>query len=209
MKKIDKGIEPARLVEWKAKYKRKEKRNAKYSELDAEVKQVLKEALLDEQGYICCYCMKQIDPDRSHIEHFRPKSNPEYSSLDLDYQNLLASCNGEKEDGKNCGHRKDHWFVKQLMVSPLESNVETFFTYLANGQVVPTDNDKRATETISHLNLNSAMLTKHRKAVTRAYIDDGALDDIDGSLSRLRAKDADGKYHPFCQAVICVLQALQ
>ena len=34
----------------------------------------LRKSLLEEQGYICCYCMSRIDCKNSKIEHFKPQS---------------------------------------------------------------------------------------------------------------------------------------
>lgn len=51
----------------------------------------LKEALLKEQGYICCYCGQELENGiPTAIEHFRPKSV--YKNLIFDYNNLMASC---------------------------------------------------------------------------------------------------------------------
>lgn len=56
-------------------------------------RQRLRKNLVDEQGKICCYCMRRISTNSSHIEHFLPKEI--FTDKDLSYENLLASCNGE------------------------------------------------------------------------------------------------------------------
>jgi hypothetical protein len=48
------------------------------------------DSLLQEQGFICCYCGQVIDRKHSHIEHFQPRTH--YPSLSVDYSNLLACC---------------------------------------------------------------------------------------------------------------------
>ena len=93
MKQIFKNKEPNSLIEHRAK-------GGNFNDLK---KDELRECLLNEQGYICCYCMKRIPqklkpeeiekhtPD-CKIEHFKCQSgNPD---LTLNYQNLLISCNG-------------------------------------------------------------------------------------------------------------------
>jgi hypothetical protein len=51
----------------------------------------LKEALLKEQGYICCYCGQEIENGTpTAIEHFMPKSV--YKHLMFNYNNLMLSC---------------------------------------------------------------------------------------------------------------------
>jgi uncharacterized protein (TIGR02646 family) len=55
-------------------------------------KEKIKKALIEEQGYICCYCGGRVNEANSHIEHFLPKDS--YIKLTYDYTNLLISCNG-------------------------------------------------------------------------------------------------------------------
>jgi uncharacterized protein (TIGR02646 family) len=55
----------------------------------------LRRALLEEQGYLCCYCMSRIQTptqDKMKIEHFQ--SQHEFPELQLNFNNLLASCKG-------------------------------------------------------------------------------------------------------------------
>lgn len=57
-------------------------------------KQGLREAIVRDQGGICCYCMQRIKPDerRMKIEHWAAQdTNPERQ---LDYRNLLGACLG-------------------------------------------------------------------------------------------------------------------
>lgn len=55
-------------------------------------KRSLQQALLKEQGYICCYCGKRITEDNVVIEHFFPKT--ENRDCTFNYYNLHASCEG-------------------------------------------------------------------------------------------------------------------
>jgi uncharacterized protein (TIGR02646 family) len=69
-------------------------------------KQMLREFLLREQGFICCYCgQRLLNNEKSPIEHLEPKSlkfwnedegKHDYVNVHLtyDYDNLLASCPG-------------------------------------------------------------------------------------------------------------------
>ena len=57
----------------------------------------LKTKLIEEQGYICCYCGKRIQNDNStSIEHVKPKSI--YKQETLKFSNLLVSCNGSHKN---------------------------------------------------------------------------------------------------------------
>ncbi len=56
-------------------------------------KEKLKVQLLEDQGYICCYCGQRIEHEyHTRIEHVLPKSK--YKKLTYDYNNLLVACRG-------------------------------------------------------------------------------------------------------------------
>ncbi|MCT7908363.1 hypothetical protein N5915_02210 [Arcobacter lacus] len=77
--------------------------NGIYPNLTALLKQELLKALLEEQGYICAYCMQKIDETNSTIEHIIGQSFiDEYENKlgeenQLNYDNLLVVC-----EGKSC-----------------------------------------------------------------------------------------------------------
>lgn len=53
----------------------------------------LREFLLIEQGYICCYCGRGIDNGfPTAMEHFKAKGKEKYKRKMFDYQNLMISC---------------------------------------------------------------------------------------------------------------------
>jgi uncharacterized protein (TIGR02646 family) len=179
------------------------------------VKNDVYDALLREQGYICCYCGMQITRDTSHIEHFKPKSNITYVHLVLDYTNLLVSCKGESEEEHrvpvHCGHKKHDWYDEQLMVSPLDENCASFFRYAASGEILPTDApDKKeaAQTTIEKLGLGIEKLRLMRSAAI-----DGALLAIEGLTDEetllftqgYEKPDANGQYEEFCAAIAYIL----
>ncbi|MFN0203869.1 MAG: retron system putative HNH endonuclease [Bacteroidia bacterium] len=58
-------------------------------------KKELQLALLQEQGYICCYCGKRIDETNMRIEHFFPKTHNKPCTYN--YYNLHAACKGGGE----------------------------------------------------------------------------------------------------------------
>lgn len=94
MKKIDKEDSPKWFEKWKLDYLRINGREAHYKSdfsSDENRRRKLRESLIEEQGHICCYCMKKIFLDNSHIEHFWPKTF--FPQIDLEYNNIFASCN--------------------------------------------------------------------------------------------------------------------
>ncbi|HEY9600313.1 MAG TPA: retron system putative HNH endonuclease [Allocoleopsis sp.] len=171
-------------------------------------------ALLQEQGYLCCYCGRRITKETSHIEHLRPRKL--YPKLALEYNNLLASCQGESEEPPpvpiHCGHKKKDWYDEQLMVSPLAANCTEFFRYTDDGQIlaVDTPNNKiAAQETIDRLDLNISKLIAMRRAAIEDILDfiDALTDeDIEKLIQGFEQVDVDGQYEEFCFAIAFLLK---
>jgi len=184
----------------------------------------LRDSLLEEQGYICCYCEREIDENRGHFEHLMPRSYIENDvaeghQKELDYHNIVFSCAkintpvDEKGDRITCGHQKGDWFDKNMFVSPLQENCESFFRYKNDGLVVPENcpDSNKAQETIDRLKLNGeplgdgleSFLVRERKIIiadlwniwSEDYKDDasGMFQWAEKELARFQ----DGRYAPF------------
>ncbi|WP_414529720.1 retron system putative HNH endonuclease [Nodularia chucula] len=212
MKRIIKGAEPPCLL----KYRQIDGANYEgYSP-----KKPLKEALLTEQGYICCYCMRRISIDNMEIEHNKARNKNCYPELQLDYKNLLASCTGNRGKGlKNfhCNARKGYYEGKnnicKINLNPADSkrNCEHYIKYSANGEILSTSDD----ETINHelneiLNLNLQTLKDNRKTAFFTVINalkkkfsnkTWSKEAIQKKVEELSSKDAEGKYSPYCQYI--------
>ncbi len=52
----------------------------------------LKKTILEEQGYLCAYCMKKIDIGKMSVEHYQSRTN--FSNLQLNYSNMIGVCEG-------------------------------------------------------------------------------------------------------------------
>lgn len=170
MRGFSKGIEPGDFTRWKSLANNDW--TPEYSNLQNPEKQNLLKALLREQLYCCCYCGREIDESESHIEHFRPQS--EYPHLELDYQNLHASCIRASDPDKplHCGHTKESWFDENAYVSPLEPDCESKFRYLLHGKVEPGEpSDIAAENMISKLALNARYLVNRRNEVILGIFD--------------------------------------
>ena len=177
-------------------------------------KPLVHESLLEEQGFICCYCGKRINLTNSHIEHLKPRN--EYPDLILEYDNFLASCEIDKKEPPpipvHCGHKKDKWYNKTLMVSPLDSNCADFFRYTEDGQILATpDSNKQAAaqETIKRLALDIDKLRRGRKKAIEDILDvvdilndDEKIKLIDG----FEQPNAKGEYEEFCSAIVYILR---
>jgi uncharacterized protein (TIGR02646 family) len=173
MKYIIKQDEPESFTVWKSKAN--EDWKPSYKNLQNPEKQSVYNSLLTEQGYICCYCERELKDEDYHIEHFKPKDKAKFPELQLEYDNLFCSCqvNTEKGEPLHCGNSKGNWFDNGLLISPLDPNCESRFKYTHDGQILPVnDNDLPAKITIEKLQLNLDKLKVLRKAVIDALFED-------------------------------------
>ncbi len=133
-----------------------------FSKRHLNVKQKLKEVLIDEQNNLCAYCEVYIKVDNSHIEHIKDRSH--YPQDTFNYNNLILSCNSKD----SCGHKKcTSYFLG--FVSPLNLDCEKKFTYTMNGRIIPTQkSDCNAQKTIEILGLNSKKLIDRRYSIIKA-----------------------------------------
>jgi uncharacterized protein (TIGR02646 family) len=186
-----------------------------YNLLRGKDKQQVQHHLISEQGHICCYCGERIISSDSHIEHFQPQT--EYPDLELDYFNLLASCQQKikPKEPRHCGMGKGDWFDAKLLVSPLIADCEDFFEYAVDGQILPSKELGKlaaAAETIDRLHLNIPKLQATRSSTIDSIYNDPGLElplsdeEIDKLIHYYSHIDEDGKYQPYCQSILYVLK---
>ncbi len=82
MKYINKKSSPPKFEQWKKEYQLTEthlsaitslenEKNKIWGKFSGEIKTKVKELLLNEQSFICCYCQQRIKADKqTTIEHF-------------------------------------------------------------------------------------------------------------------------------------------
>jgi uncharacterized protein (TIGR02646 family) len=213
VKYILKTTEPEALAKFKAQAN--DDWQPTYDELRGKDKQQLHHHLITEQGYLCCYCGERIVQSDSHIEHFQPQTD--YTHLELDYFNLLASCQQkiQPKEPRHCGMGKSDWFDERLLVSPLIPNCGDFFEYTDIGEILPTRSAEKvpaAIETIEKLKLNIPKLQAGRAGVIDSFYDDpdflSNLSDreIDKLVHYYSQTDNLGQYQPYCQVIVYLLR---
>ncbi len=159
--------------------------NANYNNLSKEARTTLQDSLLKEQGYLCAYCMRRITKENMKIEHFISqdfiKNNSDVTITDLDYNNLLACCQGN--EGKtpkeqHCDTKKANHNLSKNPAN-LNHNVQGSITYKNSGKI--GSNDEVFNDEINKiLNLNLAYLENNRKAIL--LIVQNELKKYDGSV---------------------------
>ncbi|GHU56568.1 hypothetical protein FACS189411_07540 [Bacteroidia bacterium] len=219
MKQITKLNEPHSLTEHRAQP------YSTFDNLPLSAKQDLRENLLNEQGYICCYCTKRIPEkidadgnisDDMKIEHYQCQT--QHPELQLSYSNLLGACMGNKGKPQNlqtCDTRKGN--NTTLTISPLNiQNCESLFKYSANGEISSVNNDTEINRQLKEvLNLNMQTLKDNRKQV---YLEVQRRVEIasQGKSKNLKKRyfeqernkwlnKIDGKYKEFCMVAVYYL----
>lgn len=197
MKYITKRDEPDVFSDWKALAN--EDWQPTFGNLAGEPKNAVKDALMAEQGYICCYCERRLTDDDSHIEHFRPQSDPAVDPLD--YGNLLCSCQNQIKRGepRHCGNLKDKWFDPDLLVSPLDPDCEKRFAFTGDGIIKPAaEDDAAALETITRLGLSIPKLNALRVKAIEPFLDEEVTpEEMRSFVSGYLARDASGRFGEF------------
>lgn len=172
MKYIVKTAEPVKLSAWKALANTDWQPT--YDDLSGDEKAAVKNALMEEQGFICCYCERRLTDNDSHIEHFRPQNDPVVDPLD--YGNMLCSCQQHIEKGapRHCGNLKSGWFDELHLISPLDAVCESRFAYLADGWIHPVvETDEAAEVTIKRLGLDIPKLNAMREKAIEPFLEGG------------------------------------
>ena len=161
----------------------------------------LKESLLQEQGYICCYCMSRISAEQMRVEHFRPRR---YTESVMAYDNLMAACSGISNQHRHCDTNKAD---QEISINPTDHRCETIISYSSNGKIRFLEEYRADIE--DTLNLNNPILIANRKAALDATLDllkranrGFSTGSLEKTLAKFQAKDEGGRYSPFCQVIL-------
>jgi uncharacterized protein (TIGR02646 family) len=210
-----------------------DKRNTPDSKYDGPLKD-WQEQLLDEQGYLCAYCMGRISLDRDQmgnphigIEHYISQDNSAKEPylglrLDLQWQNMLGVCNGKFGFDLHCDKAKGK--SKLNVLDPLDINKsEKVVRYSLSGEILPNTTNQDLERGISEdlnciLNLNAEKLKEARmdvmdvaKNILKKKYPNGAwrITDIDKEIRDWQSRTKDGRYKAYCQAAIWYLEQLK
>lgn len=212
MKHIAKNKEPKELTTYRSTPK------ANY---DSAPKPVIRKSLIEEQGYICAYCMQRIGEDwdanlnkyKTEIEHY--KSQHRHPELTLIYNNMLGVCNGNAKKPNHlihCDKKKSEFDTSHdLSVNPLDRRCETEIKFLKNGKIY-SDIPEIEYDLNEILNLNEQNLMNNRQLAIQTAFQN--LISVHGNstkkwnvanVKKEKAKwekQTEGKFRPYCQAVI-------
>lgn len=109
-----------------------------WTELEAEAKRDIKEALLKQQRSVCCYCTCTISYETMKVEHWAPQKG--FESKRLDWDNLLAACDGgERSSGElHCDSSKGS---SSITLDPSRQEHIQKLKYSMSGRISSDDQD--------------------------------------------------------------------
>lgn len=208
MKQIIKTKEPRSLTNYRASISKNDLQNLeKFDDLSTQAKDDLRNNLLNEQGYVCCYCMRRVEFDNSKIEHFKPRSF--LRGQQLEYSNLFIAClggEGGKKGEQHCDTKKGNDELKHIdLLTTIENDIE----YYKDGFIFSTNiniND----ELNRVLNLNYKILQDNRKeALEQLMIDlkklGFSIPNLRRTIEKYQNRNSKGKYRPYSQLMVYFL----
>jgi uncharacterized protein (TIGR02646 family) len=201
MKYIKKGKEPNSLTQYR------QQQGAYFDGYPQ--KDDIRDSLLKEQKYICCYCMQRISKDKMRIEHWNSQTG--FPAQQLIYTNLLGACSGNEGQSKNLQHCDVRRKNIPLKINPTMSNCEIIIKFKANGEIYSDDIDINNDLNIT-LNLNYQTIVKNRQTVLDTVKKELEIHKRKWSKELLQKEidkwegEYDDKYKPYCQIVIYQLK---
>jgi uncharacterized protein (TIGR02646 family) len=198
-----------------------------WEKFSGEIKNTVKKALVEEQGFICCYCQQQIELDSNTIiEHFIAR-NTDPTQM-FEYKNIFACCDGgdeqrEKQKEENilkakrtpqhCDRKKGD---STILINPLDDNCESYFDYSFNPdslEVSITGVSEKGVDTVNKLNLDIPELRSLRGQAVAGFIFDENGDYISHEdamilASQIKNRKQNNHFEPFCVVLEYVLKNL-
>lgn len=162
---IRKTTPPGSLVKWINLRKAQSEESVNYDYLQNPEKEELRNKLITEQFYLCCYTQLRLLQRNTHIEHLIPRSVSIAAGRfaeTVSYNNLVAAFSDDEFGARY----KSDWpsdTEKSDFVKPTDKSCSERFEYTRSGLVKPADNDTSAQKTIEKLNLNHPRLVKKRR----------------------------------------------
>lgn len=210
MIKIDKSVEPSALTTHRLNAS--QQFTPSYHNMPTEVKTLVRQQLLSEQGYLCAYCMQRIKADNSKIEHWHSQTH--YPSEQLHYQNLLGVCQGNEGQTfaqQTCDTRKAD---QALLYNPADQqkDIAQSLYYAHDGKLYAHEAafDVQLNQV---LNLNQVRLVKNRKAVLTALhqqlnkqLGTRSRAELEKLYQKWQHADQHGKKMPFCGIALYYLE---
>lgn len=198
MKQIRKGAEPPALRAHRLA-------GGRFADAQGESrwKEKAQDAILRDQGGLCCYCTARISRADMKVEHYLCQDL--HGDQDCAWDNLFGACQG----GTGCEPAEQHCDTRKgnaaLTIHPA-GNIEPFLRYLADGRIVAS-NPAYQHDLDETLNLNVEKLRRARIGVLEGLVDaltrdrtgEWRCERLREELERWTARDDAGDFRAFCQ----------
>ena len=168
---IKKSREPKELLTYRLQ------EFSSYDAMPHDIKTIVINSLMEEQGHLCAYCMRKIPVKKRYptvtIEHLQPQ-NTISDSEKMNYQNMLAVCPGNRNstdnNDKSCDAFRGSLTPREqnMTVNPLNPNTLSEIRYKDDGTIF-SDNPVINDDLNNKLNLNckTQMLPECRASALR------------------------------------------
>ena len=215
MKQINKVKQPEEYSNWRNQMARQP--NEDYRNMPSDIRGVLLNHLIKEQGFLCGYTMRRVDFSSSHIEHIKPESicREDEKGSDLDIKNMIACYPKKQKKNENQYSYgaifKNAWWINDGVefISPTAHNCQIHFDFNLKGEIISLN--KNATTTIDVLKLDHKSLTNDRYVSINEIINGktGSNPITKGMAERLLKEilvcNNKGQFIEFCVAIKCAL----
>jgi hypothetical protein len=182
--------------------------HARFDTMDTDTKSALRNALLEEQSYLCAYCMTHLT-DKVKIEHYVPRNEQNQ----LQYMNLLAVCSGGEgleEKQQTCDTKKRNTV---LHIDPRNAGHIAQIYYKPSGRIC-ADHEEFQRDLDQVLNLNVDRLVNSRRdaleelkvRIFQRYGGTSASREYLERILRKYQSNAAGQRTPYCGILIWYLQ---
>lgn len=131
-------------------------------------KEIVRKSLIEEQGYICAYCMGKLDLHACTIEHYisqerhdkSPYTEEEHKKQSLLYSNMSAVCINSSE---HCDKKRGN--IPLHILNPHKPDCEQLITYNTKGEIIAAGREtEKVKQDICTLGLNCKRLINSRNA---------------------------------------------
>lgn len=166
----------------------------------------LKQQILEEQGYLCCYCNCRVQLLGSATEHILPISS--HKHLFAEYKNLLISCDTSRISKRTDASYPLHCDASKksdiLSFTPLDNQCNYYFTYsITDGSILSNYPD--GLDVIDKLQLDCTKLRTNRLSSTEMLYDSNgdfiSTEEMELIWEGISKRDASNQYFPYMQAI--------